>query len=71
VTPVEAWARAFALTVAVELAVAPLLLRPGEASLARRLATVFVAQLASHPVVWFVLPELALRRTAFLAVAEG
>jgi hypothetical protein len=49
------WLRAFALTVAVELAVAVPLLRGAEPSLGRRALAVALANLASHPVLWFVL----------------
>ncbi len=53
-TLVELWLRAFVVTAAVELAVGgPLLAAPH--SRARRAAAVLFANLASHPVLWFVL----------------
>lgn len=67
---VLAWARAFAVTLAVELAVATPLLARNLPSIGRRLALVTFAQLSTHPVVWFVLPALHLPRGAFLATAE-
>ncbi|HYQ45220.1 MAG TPA: hypothetical protein VER11_24705 [Polyangiaceae bacterium] len=75
----RAWLVAFALTVASELAVAvPLLgaidahpLEPREANRARRVAAVCLAQLATHPSVWFIWPLLNLPRPLFLLVAES
>ena len=64
---VAAWARAFCVTLAVELAVATPLLR---GRLAPRLVLVALANLASHPAVWFVLPELGLGYPAWLVSAE-
>ncbi|HVU04942.1 MAG TPA: hypothetical protein VHE30_24495 [Polyangiaceae bacterium] len=64
------WARAFALTLVVEWAVAIPLLRRFGASLPRVVALVTFAQLVTHPVVWFVLPGLPVPRLAFLVVAE-
>jgi hypothetical protein len=64
------WAKAFALTLSVELAVAVPLLRRTGVAFGRRIVLVTLAQLATHPVVWFVLPELHLPRAAFLIVAE-
>jgi hypothetical protein len=56
------WCQAFALTCALEAAVALPLLRPPAPSppfgWGRRVAAVFVVNLASHPAVWFVFPEL-------------
>ncbi len=68
---VEHWARAFAFTCAVELAVATPLLRRVEVSRSRRLAAVMLANVASHPAVWFVLPELGLRYQPMVALAEA
>lgn len=64
---VLAWARAFAVTLGVELAVATPLLPGGRA---QRLVLVALANLASHPAVWFVLPELGLGYPAWLITAE-
>jgi len=74
----RAWLIAFAITLLVELAVAVPLLAGGshpvgyrEASLSRRIAAVCLAQLATHPSVWFIWPLLNLPRPAFLLVAES
>lgn len=65
-----AWLIAFALTLTSEVVVAvPLLARGG--SRARRVAAVCLAQLATHPAVWFIWPLLGLPRPLFLLVAEG
>jgi hypothetical protein len=64
------WARYFALTLGIELLVATPLLGRREA-LARRLAAVTFAQVASHPAVWFILPALGLGRIRYLVLAES
>jgi hypothetical protein len=70
VTPwVLDWLHAFALTLLVEEAVAIAVLfgfdaarRPtGTGPLARRLAAVALVNLATHPLVWFLIPGLRLR----------
>ena len=64
------WAKAFGLTLFVELWVAvPLLARTGT-PLWQRCVVVGIAQFATHPVVWFVIPALHLPRAAFLVLAE-
>jgi hypothetical protein len=68
-TLVLAWFRAFLLTCGIELVVAPWVLGTN-APLARRLALVFFAQLVSHPLVWFVFPELRLGATGYVVAAE-
>lgn len=67
---VAEWARAFGVTLAVEAAVAVPLLRAADASLARRSVAVSLAQLATHPVVWFVLPAVIVPRALYLVLAE-
>ena len=66
----RAWLVAFAITVTSELVVAVPLLAPG-GSRARRIAAVLLAQLATHPSVWFIWPLLGLQRPVFLALAEA
>jgi len=66
-TYIGQWLVAFALTVGVEVVVAVPLLRGTGSSRLRRLGAVVLANLATHPVVWFVLPELGLGRGATLA----
>ena len=67
---VLAWLRAFALTVAVELAVAVPLLAPVEPRRARRFAVVALANLATHPLVWFAFPGLAMGPASRLLLSE-
>lgn len=75
----RAWSIAFALTVVSELAVAVPLLAPPptdplgchEARRSRRIAAVCLAQLATHPSVWFIWPLLGLSRPFFLLAAEA
>ncbi len=64
------WARAFALTLVTELVVAVPALGPTAAPRVRRVVLVAMAQLATHPIVWFVIPAFHLRRATFFAVAE-
>jgi hypothetical protein len=67
-TRITSWALAFSVTVGVELVVAIPLLGPG--SRLRRATAVALAQLVTHPIVWFVLPQLGLSRTTYLVLAE-
>ena len=67
---VIAWAKAFLLTVAVEIPVASVVLRQDERSLARRAGLVFFASLATHPAVWFIFPRLDLTYLRMIAAAE-
>jgi hypothetical protein len=53
-----AWFAAFLLTYAVEAPIVLALTRGAEAGLARRAALVLFAQLATHPLVWFVFPYI-------------
>jgi hypothetical protein len=66
---VHAWFRAFFLTLAVELAVAPWFLPKAEPRW-RRAAAVVAANVASHPAVWFVFPALGFRYSVVLTLAE-
>ena len=65
------WLRAFGLTLVVELPVAAPLLATAEPRPARRLAVVALANLATHPLVWFLFPGLALGHGARLALSES
>jgi hypothetical protein len=69
-TLLHAWLHAFLLTTAVELLVAVPLLASG-GSLARRSALVCIAQLCTHPAVWFIWPLFAWPRPTYLVVAES
>jgi hypothetical protein len=51
-----AWARAFALTCAIEVPVVLLATREAGPPALRRAVIVLVGQLATHPLVWFVFP---------------
>ena len=64
------WLWAFAITIVVELAIAVPLLAPVEPRLSRRAAAVVLASLATHPLVWFLFPGLALAGGARLALSE-
>jgi hypothetical protein len=68
---VVAWLRAFLLTVTVELLVASPLLRREEPSWWRRAGLIVFAQVASHPAVWFIFPELRLGSGKTLFLSEG
>jgi hypothetical protein len=53
-----AWLEAFLVTVAVEAPLVLALTRGTEPRGARKLALVVFAQLATHPLVWFVFPYI-------------
>jgi hypothetical protein len=65
------WFHAFALTLAVELAVAFPLLRDAEPSRFRRVVAIVFANLASHPIVWFVIARVVTPSTLAIPVAEA
>lgn len=64
------WGRAFALTLAVEVPLVVALTK-GTAPPFQRIALAVIANLASHPLVWFVFPELGLDYHAWLGLAEA
>ena len=68
---VKAWLRAFGLTLLIELPVAVPLLGRVEAGSLRRVAAVVAANLATHPLVWFLFPGLALGWPARLGLSEA
>jgi hypothetical protein len=68
---VAAWAKAFILTLLVEMWVGDWLLRPVEPSRPRRLSAIAFANLSSHPAIWLILPVLELRHFSMLLVAEA
>jgi hypothetical protein len=70
VVVLHAWLIAFVLTLGTELLVAVPLLAPG-GSLPRRIAAVSLAQLATHPAVWFIWPLFGWSRPVYLLCAEG
>ena len=68
---VASWLRAFGITLLVELPIALLLLAPVEPRLLRRASAIAVANLATHPLVWFLFPGLVLGAGARLALSEA
>lgn len=64
------WLRAFGLTLLTELAVAVPLLATADRRVGRRIAVVTIANLTTHPLVWFLFPGLALGRPTRLFLAE-
>ena len=69
--PADEWLRAFLLTLVVEVPVATYLLRHNEPRLSRAAALVVFANLASHPLVWFVWSQVFLIGTVeYVLVAE-
>jgi hypothetical protein len=65
------WLRGFALTLTVEEAIAVPLLAPVEPSIVRRATAVLIANLATHPLVWFFFTHLGWSRTAVVLAAEA
>lgn len=65
------WLRAFAATVLCELPVAAPMLASVEPRLSRRCAIIALANLATHPLVWFAFPGLAIGSGARLAFSEA
>jgi hypothetical protein len=69
--PVHAWLAAFLITVAVEVPLVAPLLRGRDPGGWRLVALVVFANLATHPAVWFIFPQLVLVGTLpFTVVAE-
>ena len=54
----QAWLLAFLITVAVEVPIVVALTRACQVSATRRAALAVFAQLATHPLVWFVFPRI-------------
>jgi hypothetical protein len=67
--PVHAWLAAFLLTVAVEIPIVARLLRGRDTGGRRLAALVVFANLATHPAVWFIFPQLFLVGTTSFTVA--
>lgn len=67
---VIAWFRAFVLTLLVELLVLTPVLSKQDRKVGRCVATVTLAQVTSHPLVWFVIPVFGLPYLAYTCVAE-
>ena len=69
------WFRAFAWTLLLEQLVAGVVLRRALPDWARRVSVIAVANIASHPAVWLIFPELGsglgLSRLSILALSEA
>jgi hypothetical protein len=65
------WLEGFGLTVAVEEAIALPLLRRVEPSVVRRAMAVFIANLSTHPLVWFFFTRLGLAYWVGASAAES
>jgi hypothetical protein len=65
------WLRGFALTIAVEEAIAVPLLAPVESSKLRRAMAVLIVNLATHPLVWFFFTHLGWPRWGVVLGAEA
>ena len=68
--PASAWARAFAVTLAIELIVVLAITRDSKESVPRRALLVTFANFVTHPIVWFVIPEWISNRAPQLVVCE-
>ena len=68
------WFRAFVWTLLIEEVVAGVMLRQAVPAWGRRCSIIAVANLASHPAVWLIFPELCsslgFSRSASLIVSE-
>ncbi len=67
----QLWLFAFAATVLIEAPFVLFLLRRSEPNLFRRCVLLVVANLVTHPLVWFFFPELPLTRRTSLLLSEG
>lgn len=67
--PASGWFAAFVLTLAIEVPIAVVLLRRAEPDLRRLGVLIIFANLASHPVVWYVITQLVLVGTPGYTVA--
>jgi hypothetical protein len=67
---VHAWFRAFVATLALEVPVVLWLTRDVPMTTWRRGAIALFANLATHPIVWFVIPATGLRGMTGLTVSE-
>src|SRR4051812_40955612 len=65
------WLRGFGLTLAIELCIAVPLLAAVEPSRVRRVLAVLIANLATHPLVWFFFTRLGWSWTMVSWVAEA
>jgi hypothetical protein len=70
--PVSGWLVAFVVTLVVEIPIGIALLRRAEPDRARLGAIVAFANLATHPAVWFVFPQvLTVGTVEYIVAAEA
>ena len=70
--PVAGWFAAFLLTIAIEIPIAGYLLRRVEPDRVRLVILLVFANLATHPIVWYVITQLFLIGTwEYLLAAES
>jgi hypothetical protein len=70
--PASGWFAAFVLTVAIEVPIVVVLVRGVEPDVGRVAVLALFANLATHPVVWFVITQILLVGTlGYTVVAEG
>jgi hypothetical protein len=70
--PASGWFAAFLLTLVVELPIAGYLLRPVEPNRLRLAILIVFANLATHPIVWYVFTQLFLVGTSeYIVAAES
>jgi hypothetical protein len=70
-SPAALWLEGFGLTIGVEEAVAMPLLRPVCASRGRRAMAILIANLTTHPLVWFFWSRLGWSWMTVTCLAEG
>ena len=69
--PASGWIVAFVATVTIEVPIVVFLLRDAERDRARAVGLVVFANLATHPIVWYVISQLLLVGTvAYVVAAE-
>jgi hypothetical protein len=69
--PATLWLRGFGLTLLTEEIIAVPILRPVEPSTMRRIGAVLIANLATHPLVWFFFTHLGWSWTWVTIAAES
>ena len=70
--PISDWFAAFVLTLAVELPIAVIALRPAEPQVLRLVALVVYANLATHVAVWYVFSQLLeVGSAGYVLLVEG
>ncbi|MBM4364351.1 MAG: hypothetical protein FJ104_16860 [Deltaproteobacteria bacterium] len=65
------WFAAFVTTAAVEVPIAALALRRASVAVPRGVGLAVLAQFATHPMLWFILPTVLTGRTVYVVVGEA